>query len=59
MGVQRVVNPLAERCARRGRASPEKQSGQQSAFRTSALYFLPRLDRHDLLPIKLTSPKRR
>ena len=30
MGVQRGVNPLAGRCARKGRALPEKQSGQQS-----------------------------
>ena len=30
MGVQRVVNHLAGRCERKGRALPEKQSGQQS-----------------------------
>ncbi len=30
MGVQRGVNPLAGRCARRDSVPPEKQSGQQS-----------------------------
>jgi|GEM_PF-5185977 len=41
MGVQRVVNPLAERCARRGRASPEKQTGQRSVFgRTTCIACL-------------------
>ena len=34
MGVQRVFNPLAGRCAREGSALPKRKSGQQSESRT-------------------------
>ena len=48
MGVQRDVIPLADGCAREGRAFPEKQSGQQSESGRPSPHCAPRLDRRDI-----------
>ena len=51
------VIPLAGRCARKGRAHPEKQSGQQSESGRPLLTSPPRLDRQNYCPIdRLAEP---